>query len=196
MITFNRDKSYKTISVLSVRSMELLECTSGHEQRLVAEFNVPRPNQKTKDNKASVSLDIGTLVTSITLNDALDDTYVFDMDTEQHKNDINCFIRSALDNEVDMRITYTHQVHAKYEYDGDSGGLFSYVRPEDYEQVREEFNQHVERINDNCDNYRIFPESMSAEYDKVSDHGCCGSFDKELTCKSGNVYLIGFNYGH
>lgn len=46
------------------------------------------------------------------------------------------------------------------------------------------------------DNYRIYPMSMKREYYELRNRGCCGFFDSMVTCKSGNQYLIGCNYGH
>ena len=46
------------------------------------------------------------------------------------------------------------------------------------------------------DNCRVFPIRQTKEHFAVRDKGCCGSFDSQVKCQSGNVYWIGFNYGH
>lgn len=52
-------------------------------------------------------------------------------------------------------------------------------------------------IDDLCiDNHRVFPEHMQAEYDEMAYSGCCGFFDTKFTGPSGQIYLVGFNYGH
>lgn len=46
------------------------------------------------------------------------------------------------------------------------------------------------------DSYRAFPVHMEKEYQKFLSHCCCGFYDERLTTCSGNLYYIGFNYGH
>jgi hypothetical protein len=33
-------------------------------------------------------------------------------------------------------------------------------------------------------------------YEKARDGGCCGSYDTEVETESGDVWLLGCNYGH
>lgn len=49
------------------------------------------------------------------------------------------------------------------------------------------------------DNYRVALKGNKGQvklYQTIMDKGCCGYFDSEYVCKSGKVYLVGFNYGH
>jgi len=46
------------------------------------------------------------------------------------------------------------------------------------------------------DNFRIFPHDMRDAFYAIADTGCCGSLNESFKCKSGNLYRIGFNYGH
>ena len=52
---------------------------------------------------------------------------------------------------------------------------------------------------ENADNPRIAkltdPEALAA-YQKYYDQGCCGFYDKLVEDEEGQLYLIGFNYGH
>lgn len=49
---------------------------------------------------------------------------------------------------------------------------------------------------EHVDNYRVFPLHRKEEHFAVRNRGCCGSFDSQVKCRSGNIYWIGFNYGH
>ena len=57
------------------------------------------------------------------------------------------------------------------------------------------------RIKDKCvDNYRVcqvIDGKTTIDYQMKRAHGCCGSLDTTVTNpKTGNVFAIGFNYGH
>lgn len=59
------------------------------------------------------------------------------------------------------------------------------------------FGMALVRTDDHCiDNFRIFAEVDSDQYNDIQQMGCCGSFDGTITCQSGITYLVGFNYGH
>lgn len=75
--------------------------------------------------------------------------------------------------------------------------IFKHVQECDLLEIKGYLQMYVDSVNDHCiDNYRIFPADMRDEYDDIAFRGCCGSFDTKHTTESGNVYLIGFNYGH
>lgn len=51
------------------------------------------------------------------------------------------------------------------------------------------------------DNYRVSRISetgdASQKYEEAKDNGCCGFIDKKVTNrKTGNEFIIGFNFGH
>jgi hypothetical protein len=75
--------------------------------------------------------------------------------------------------------------------------LFKFVKKEDLETVSNALDEAVVSVDDHCiDNFRVFPEIMSFNYNEVAEDGCCGSYDNEVVAPSGVKYLIGFNYGH
>lgn len=91
--------------------------------------------------------------------------------------------------EEDKSIETVIQEHENY--------LYRYVKDEDKAAVSAFLEAEEERIDDPCvDNYRIYPEDKSDEYDEQANTGCCGFHDTEFTGPSGTVYLVGFNYGH
>jgi len=78
-----------------------------------------------------------------------------------------------------------------------SNSLYRFVKKEDLEVVANALDEAVVSVDDHCiDNFRVFPEIMSFDYNEVRDDGCCGSYDNEVVAPSGVKYLIGFNYGH
>lgn len=75
--------------------------------------------------------------------------------------------------------------------------MVNHIPTEDRIEVASHLAISLIQINDHCvDNFRIFPKSKAEEYNEVAMSGCCGSSDGEVTCKSGEIYLVGFNYGH
>lgn len=75
--------------------------------------------------------------------------------------------------------------------------LLKFVPDEDIEEVAVEFVYQLDKANEECcDNYRVYPEHMSDEFNEVASQGCCGSHDWTFKAPNGNVYLMGFNYGH
>lgn len=73
--------------------------------------------------------------------------------------------------------------------------VLQYVKQEDVEEVKVAFAVNVAGLQ-YADNFRIFPYSMLNDYKKVKEKGCCGFFDSSVKCVSGNIYLIGCNFGH
>lgn len=78
---------------------------------------------------------------------------------------------------------------------GSNTELFKHVEQGDLDEVLVSFSLLVSDLQ-YSDNYRVFPWSMKKEYYAKSAGGCCGSWDTSLRCKSGNVYLMGCNFGH
>lgn len=74
-------------------------------------------------------------------------------------------------------------------------GHFQYVKKEDIEEVAIAFAVEVSHL-DYADNFRIFPLHMEQQFNQIKDKGCCGSFNSQVKCLSGNIYWIGCNYGH
>jgi hypothetical protein len=67
--------------------------------------------------------------------------------------------------------------------------------------VQEKLEQLIAEVDDTCiDNERIARKSNINEVEKYKDYrwdGCCGFVDEEFTApEDGEIYLIGFNYGH
>lgn len=63
--------------------------------------------------------------------------------------------------------------------------------------VRQIFNG-LENKYEYMDNYRaalVGDQKAEAEYNKIRDQGCCGSYDEVVTI-DGQEWRIGFNYGH
>ena len=74
-------------------------------------------------------------------------------------------------------------------------GLLEFVENEDKAELLTELAVqagHEEYV----DNHRILPHDMREEFYAIADKGCCGSSNNPHKCKSGNLYRIGFNYGH
>lgn len=74
-------------------------------------------------------------------------------------------------------------------------GLLKFVKNEDKAELLTELAVqagHEEYV----DNHRIFPHDMREEFYAIANKGCCGSSNTPHKCKSGNLYRIGFNYGH
>ncbi len=74
-------------------------------------------------------------------------------------------------------------------------GFFSRVLQEDLDEVLVQFAVAVSQL-EYADNFRIFPLNMEKEFYEVEAKGCCGSFNSQMKCLSGNIYWIGCNYGH
>lgn len=75
------------------------------------------------------------------------------------------------------------------------------IDPEIVKWLYKTINDHVITNDDTCnDNYRAACKSVSSQmrrYKRDRDTGCCGYYDKVVTCPIDNEeYLIGFNYGH
>ncbi len=68
--------------------------------------------------------------------------------------------------------------------------------PEDRDELMEELTYQI-ALNDleYADTYRATPEMDGIEK-HVAKQSCCGSWEGKHTCKSGNTYFIGCNYGH
>jgi hypothetical protein len=71
----------------------------------------------------------------------------------------------------------------------------SHVKDCDLDEVRVIFAINVAHL-EYADNFRIFPLNMSEEYMAKRNLGCCGSWNIQFKCLSGNIYWIGCNYGH
>ena len=76
-----------------------------------------------------------------------------------------------------------------------ASSLFENVEIGDLDEVRVTFALAAEGL-EYADNFRVFSINNKKEYYAQASKGCCGSFDSSIRCKSGNVYLIGCNFGH
>lgn len=72
---------------------------------------------------------------------------------------------------------------------------FNRVQNQDLDEVQVAFACMISDL-EYVDNFRIYPLWMKNDYLDQRDRGCCGSADSQVKCKSGNIYLIGCNYGH
>ena len=73
--------------------------------------------------------------------------------------------------------------------------FMTHVKPDDYMDVLVELTLAM-LDEEYIDNIRVYPIERMREYDRVKMQGCCGFFDRTTKARSGQVYLIGFNYGH
>ena len=102
----------------------------------------------------------------------------------------------AKQRKVDMykKLDRFEQATADY-WRGFNVSFMAHVKPEDYMDVLVDIT--IPMSFEECvDNARVYPIERMTEYDKVKMQGCCGFFDRTSTGRSGQVYLIGFNYGH
>lgn len=70
---------------------------------------------------------------------------------------------------------------------------------EDANEIISYFASQDEEEYEYMDNRRVcldYVEEQLLQYKTQQSEGCCGYMDEELTCKSGNIYMVGFNYGH
>lgn len=74
-------------------------------------------------------------------------------------------------------------------------GLFHRVRKQDLEEIVIAFAVNVAQL-EYADNFRIYPLHQAREYKAQANRGCCGSWDTQYKCLSGNIYWRGCNYGH
>lgn len=67
------------------------------------------------------------------------------------------------------------------------------------DNILSEIREIIERGDyEYADNYRaarLGNEVEMVEFDRIKDHGCCGSHDEEITV-DGVKWIVGFNYGH
>lgn len=89
----------------------------------------------------------------------------------------------------------SYQKFAMDELGPKESGLFQHVKKEDLDEVWVRFALAVNGVM-YADNFRVFPLDMRKKYDELRRRGCCGFWDTEYKCVSGNVYLMGCNYGH
>lgn len=73
--------------------------------------------------------------------------------------------------------------------------VFGRVTAIDLDEVKTHFIVNVSKL-DFADNFRVYPISQQKEYNDQKNKGCCGFWDVQFKCKSGNIYLLGCNYGH
>ncbi len=73
--------------------------------------------------------------------------------------------------------------------------IFSRVQPQDLDEVRVAFAVKVSHL-EYADNFRIYPLAEKEAFYKQADRGCCGSWNGQTKCLSGNIYWVGCNYGH
>ena len=80
--------------------------------------------------------------------------------------------------------------HGKRRYTG------AQVPPE----IREALEERIEKCRlEHADNYRFSPMDDSEgleEFEEIKEHGCCGSYEREVEDHTGRKWLIGCNYGH
>lgn len=69
------------------------------------------------------------------------------------------------------------------------------VAAADLDEVKVALSVVVSHL-DYADNFRIYRLKDRAAYYKQADKGCCGSWTSYYKCKSGNIYILGCNYGH
>ncbi len=74
-------------------------------------------------------------------------------------------------------------------------GIFQHVQKQDLDEVMVNFSLLITDL-EYADNFRIFPLSMEKQFLEKKNRGCCGSFNTQYKCLSGNIYWVGCNYGH
>lgn len=73
--------------------------------------------------------------------------------------------------------------------------VFKFVKQEDIDEVRVLFAINIAHMT--CpDNFRIHPLQQKEAFYSQANKGCCGSWNSQIKCLSGNIYWIGCNYGH
>lgn len=106
-------------------------------------------------------------------------------------------MQEQLIEDVKQRFYVSDLLELKYGDEEDYEPLLKHIPDEDVAEVAVEFVLQLDRLNEDCcDNYRVFPEHMSDEFNECASQGCCGSYDWTFETPSGNIYLMGFNYGH
>lgn len=73
--------------------------------------------------------------------------------------------------------------------------LFAQVKVEDLDEVRCMFAVQVAHLQ-YADNFRIYALEQSKRFYEQASKGCCGSWDSQYKCLSGNIYWVGCNFGH
>lgn len=72
---------------------------------------------------------------------------------------------------------------------------FHRVKKQDLDEVVVAFAVKVAHL-EYADNFRVYPLYQEKEFKQQADRGCCGSWDTQYKCLSGNIYWMGCNYGH
>lgn len=73
--------------------------------------------------------------------------------------------------------------------------IFSQVKEEDLDEVRVIFAVNIIGY-EHADNLRVYPVAQKEAFYRQADKGCCGSWNSQIKCISGNIYWVGCNYGH
>lgn len=73
--------------------------------------------------------------------------------------------------------------------------IFHRVNKQDLDEIVVAFSVNVAHL-EYADNFRIYPAHQEKEYMKQKNKGCCGSWNTQYKCLSGNIYFLGCNYGH
>lgn len=76
-------------------------------------------------------------------------------------------------------------------------GFFIRINPTDIDCVKEAIFRAFPDIDNEYeynDNHRVYHISQRKKFDQTQT--CCGHCEISIKCKSGRVYLYGFNYGH
>jgi len=69
------------------------------------------------------------------------------------------------------------------------------VRQEDLKQLKVDFAVYVSHLS--CaDNFRVARLHDERSFYAQAARGCCGEWNSQVVCRSGNVYWVGCNYGH
>ena len=65
------------------------------------------------------------------------------------------------------------------------------------QEVMDKIRERIEERDDEyADNFRVAKVTDSQlEYERIKDHGCCGSHDETVTI-NGVEWNIGWNFGH
>lgn len=73
--------------------------------------------------------------------------------------------------------------------------IFTCVRSEDLNEVKVDFAAVISQFY-RADNFRIARLIDEDAFYAQAAKGCCGAWDSQVVCRSGNVYWVGCNYGH
>lgn len=76
-----------------------------------------------------------------------------------------------------------------------SDKLFAQVKTEDLDEVRCMFAVQIAHL-EYADNFRIYSLAQTKQFYEHAAKGCCGSWDSQYKCLSGNIYWVGCNFGH